>query len=168
MSKKRIVAITIDLILIFLTLFFIFGNSMKNVEKSGADSESVTSLVEQLPPIKQAIEDNKLQPGSLEGPIRSFAHFFEFSILGVELMLLIILLNSSCNIKYFLFVVLLCFILGLSDEIIQSFSDRSTETVDVLKDIGGGAFGAFFVYIIYLPIKKKLTRGAAHSRSPLP
>ena len=155
MSKKRFIAIIIDLILILLTLFFIFGNSMKNTEKSGADSESITSIIEQIPPIKQAIEENKLEPGSLEGPIRSFAHFFEFSILGAELMLLIILLKVSCNIKYFLFIVLLCFILGLADEIIQSFSDRSTEVADVLKDIGGGAFGAFCVYVIYLPIKKK-------------
>lgn len=154
MSKKRIVAIIIDLILILLTLFFIFGNSAKNVEKSSADSENVTGFIEQLPPIKEAIENDKLQPGSLEAPIRSFAHFFEFSILGAELMLLIILLKCSCNIKYFLFVILLCFILGLADEIIQSFTDRATEVVDVLKDIVGGAFGAFVIYIIYLPIKK--------------
>ena len=156
MSKKRIIAIIIDIILILLTLIFIFGNSLKNVEKSGADSESVTSIIEQIPPIKQAIEKNIIQPGSLEGPIRSFAHFFEFSILGAELMLLIILLKCSCNIKYFLFVVLICFILGLSDELIQSFTDRSTEAVDVLKDVCGGAFGAFCVSMIYLPIRKKI------------
>lgn len=160
MSKKRVVAIIIDLILIFLTLFFIFGNSVKNVEKSSADSQNVTHFVEQLPPIKQAIEKNILQPGSLEGTIRSLAHFFEFSVLGAELMILLILLKTSCNIKYFLFVILICFILGLSDEIIQSFSDRATEAIDVLKDIGGGAFGAFAVYITYLFVinhKKKQT-----------
>ena len=157
MSKKRICAIIIDLILILLTLIFIFGNSLKNVEESGADSESITSFIEQIPPIKQAIENNIIQPGSLEGPIRAFAHFFEFSILGAELMLLIILLKSSCEIKFFLFVVLLCFILGLSDEILQSFNDRSTEAVDVMKDVGGGAFGAFCVYAIYLRIKRRKT-----------
>ena len=108
MSKKRVVAIIIDLILIFLTLFFIFGNSVKNVEKSSADSQNVTHFVEQLPPIKQAIEKNILQPGSLEGVIRSLAHFFEFSVLGAELMILLILLKTSCNIKYFLFVILIC------------------------------------------------------------
>ncbi len=155
MSKKRITAIVIDLLLIALTLFFIFGNSMKNVEKSGADSESVTHFIEQLPPIKEAIDNNKLQPGSLEGPIRSFAHFFEFSFLGAELMILMILLKSSCHIKYFLFVLLLCFILGISDELIQSFTDRATEVLDVIKDLEGGAFGAFVIYIIYLPIRLK-------------
>ena len=87
MSKKRIIAIVIDLLLIALTLFFIFGNSAKNTEKSGADSEAVTSFIEQIPPIKEAIENNKLQPGSLEGPIRSLAHFFEFSILGFQRIL---------------------------------------------------------------------------------
>lgn len=156
MSKKRIIAIIIDIILILLTLIFIFGNSLKNVEKSSNASESVTSVIEKIPPIKQAIEKNIIQPGSLEGPIRSFAHFFEFSILGAELMLLIILLKCSCNIKYFLFVVLICFILGLSDEITQSFTDRSTEAIDVIKDVCGGAFGAFCVSMIYLPIRKKL------------
>ncbi len=155
MSKKRIIAIVLDLILILLTLFFIFGNSAKNVEKSGADSESVTGFIEQLPPIKEAIENNKLQPGSLEGPIRSFAHFFEFAILGAELMLLMILLKSSSHIKYFFFVILLSFILGLSDEIIQSFTDRATEAVDVLKDVGGGTFGAFCIFIVYLFMKRK-------------
>lgn len=156
MSKKRIIAIIIDIILILLTLIFIFGNSLKNVEKSSNASESVTSVIEKIPPIKQAIEKNIIQPGSLEGPIRSFAHFFEFSILGAELMLLIILLKCSCNIKYFLFVVLICFILGLSDEITQSFTDRSTEAIDVIKDVCGGAFGAFCVSMIYLPIRKNL------------
>ena len=156
MSKKRIIAIIIDIILILLTLIFIFGNSLKNVEKSSNASESVTSVIEKIPPIKQAIEKDIIQPGSLEGPIRSFAHFFEFSILGAELMLLIILLKCSCNIKYFLFVVLICFILGLSDEITQSFTDRSTEAIDVIKDVCGGAFGAFCINMIYLPIRKKL------------
>ncbi|MBR3966436.1 MAG: VanZ family protein [Clostridia bacterium] len=159
MSKKRIIAIVIDLLLIALTLFFIFGNSAKNTEKSGADSEAVTSFIEQIPPIKEAIENNKLQPGSLEGPIRSLAHFFEFSILGAELMLLIILLTSSANIKYYFFVVLLCFILGLSDEIIQSFTDRSTEVVDVIKDIAGGAFGAFAVSLIHFLVRHKKKKG---------
>ena len=60
MSKKRIIAIVIDLLLIALTLFFIFGNSAKNTEKSGADSEAVTSFIEQIPPIKEAIENNTI------------------------------------------------------------------------------------------------------------
>ncbi len=155
MSKKRITAIIINLFLILATLIFIFGNSLKNIEQSTNDSQNVTQIIEKIPPIQIAIEKEIISASSIEGNIRSFAHFFEFALLGAEIMMLIILLRSSCHIKYYLFVVLLCFIIGITDELVQSLTDRATEAIDVVKDTSGGVFGSFVVYIIYLHKKHK-------------
>lgn len=155
MSKKRRIAIVIDLLLLLATLIFIFGNSLKNVDQSKNDSQHVTHVIGNLPPVQQAIEKEVISEGILEETVRSLAHFFEFAVLGTEIMMLIFLLQGSCHIKYYLFVVLICFILGLTDEIIQSFNDRATEAIDVVKDVLGSAFGAFCIYIISILIKKK-------------
>ena len=93
MSKTVSAAIIIDCILIILTLSFIFGNSLKNVEKSSNDSEKITEIVEKLPPVQTAIEKEIINKNDLEGIIRSMAHIFEFTLLGAELMLLLLLVE---------------------------------------------------------------------------
>ena len=81
MSKTVSAAIIIDCILIILTLSFIFGNSLKNVEKSSNDSEKITEIVEKLPPVQTAIEKEIINKNDLEGIIiypagcRAYASF---------------------------------------------------------------------------------------------
>ncbi|MEE0969228.1 MAG: hypothetical protein U0M06_07670, partial [Clostridia bacterium] len=60
MSKIRMSAIIIDVIFIILTLAFIFGNSLQKVEESTNISDGVTDIVESIPPIKEAIEEEKI------------------------------------------------------------------------------------------------------------
>ena len=149
MTKKRIAAIIIDSILIILTLVFIFGNSLKNVEESTDDSKGVTEIVEKLPPVHYAIADNKLQKGEIEGFLRSLAHAFEFALLGAEFMLLLLLaglkpLSLSVYLPFFI-----CLILGVADESLQMLTDRAAEVVDVIKDFAGSLLGGLTVLGIY-------------------
>lgn len=149
MSKKRIAAIVIDSILIILTLAFIFGNSLLNVEKSTDASENVSGIVEKLPPIQSAIEENKITKGEIDGIVRSIAHAIEFSALGAETMLLLLLLGIrplclSAFLPFFL-----CLILGIADESLQMLSDRAAEVVDIIKDFAGSLFGGLAVLGIY-------------------
>lgn len=149
MSKTVSAAIIIDCILIILTLSFIFGNSLKNVEKSSNDSEKITEIVEKLPPVQTAIEKEIINKNDLEGIIRSMAHIFEFTLLGAELMLLLLLvglkpLYLSAFLPFFL-----CLVLALADESLQMLSDRSAEVIDIIKDFSGSALGGLSVLGIY-------------------
>lgn len=157
MTKTKIAAIIIDSILILLTLVFIFGNSLQGTEKSSEMSESVTEMVEQLPPVQQAIKENKIQKGSLEGVIRSIAHSIEFAVLGAELMLLLLLvelkpLSLSVFLPFFL-----CLVLALADESLQMLNDRSAEVVDITKDFVGSIIGGLAVLGVFALTRRKKT-----------
>lgn len=149
MTKKRIAAIIIDSILILLTISFIFGNSLMDVKQSTNASDSVTEMVEKLPPVQNAIQNNKITKNDLDRIIRSFAHIIEFCALGIETMLLLLLaklkpLSLSVFLPFFF-----CLILGLADECLQLRTDRAAEVIDVLKDFAGSLVGGLAVLAIY-------------------
>jgi len=159
MSKTRIVAIIIDSILILLTLLFIFGNSLQNVEESTNTSEGVTNIiVEKVEPIKGAVESNKITVDEVEAFTRSLAHVLEFAALGAEFMLLVLLIGLKplwCGILLSNSSVL---VLAVLDEALQTLSDRATELIDIAKDFLGACLGTLFVLMLYaimLSFKKK-------------
>lgn len=149
MTKIKISAIIIDSILIILTLSFIFGNSLKNVEKSTNDSMGITEIVEKLPQVQDAITNNKIKEHHLDGIVRSFAHALEFAVLGAEIMLLFLLIDLkplylSVYLPFFI-----CLILGLADESLQMLSDRAAEVTDVIKDFAGAVIGGLATLLLY-------------------
>ena len=91
MSKLRKIAIIINVILIVLTVSIIFRNSLQSAKASTAESEGLTEIVEKLPPIKEAIENNKITSKDVEISLRSLAHVAEFAALGALSMLLILI-----------------------------------------------------------------------------
>lgn len=56
-EKKRKILVAINILLILLTIGFIFGNSLEDVEKSTNSSTAVTETIERIPPVKKAIEE---------------------------------------------------------------------------------------------------------------
>lgn len=154
MKRARFYAVIIDLILIILTLCFIFGNSLQNVEDSTKTSEGVVEMVEKLPPVQQAIEEERLTYGGLVEIVRSLAHVTEYALLGAEIMILALLLGLA-PLKMWLWAVLgICMVLGIIDEGLQSLSDRSPELVDVLKDMLGSVIGGSLVLGAYFGVKR--------------
>ncbi len=147
MTRK--IFIIADIILIALTLIFIFGNSLQNSESSDTSSESITDIVEQLPPVHDAIQEEKITQGELHEVVRSLAHVAEFFALGAELMLLVILLKlKPLAIAAFL-PLFTGLALGVIDESLQMLNDRSAEIVDVLKDFLGVTIGVLLVLAVY-------------------
>ncbi|MBQ8005989.1 MAG: VanZ family protein [Clostridia bacterium] len=149
MTKKRIAAIVIDSLFIIATLLFIFGNSLLDKSDSTDKSDNVTHIVEKLPPVQSALEEEKITNGDVEAAVRSLAHVAEFGLLGAEVMLLVLLvglrpLSLSAFLPFFF-----CLIIGLADECLQLKTDRAAEVVDVLKDFAGSLFGGGGVLVIY-------------------
>lgn len=158
MTKRRIAAIVIDAIFIILTLAFIFGNSLLDVDKSNDASGSVTDIVEKLPPVQNAIENEEITRGEVEAILRSLAHGFEFSVLAAEIMILFLLLRLKTPVVCLILTLVIVFVLGVADECLQMLNDRSSEMVDVLKDFLGGVLGASAVFLIHYLIGTRIKR----------
>ena len=128
------------LLLIALTLIFIYAQSMKPEEVSKADSDKVSEIVgEIIPPTTK--------PGAyLQNNIRKVAHFTEFFLLGTEIGIYVVLFMRKYK------TVLLSYPLGLVlaffDESIQILSDRGPMISDVWVDLFGFSTAITFVYAV--------------------
>ena len=91
---------------------------------------------------------------SLNGPIRTLAHFGIFAVLG---FLIALLLNEYAFIypNMVFYSVLSSFLYACSDEFHQNFvAGRSAQIEDIATDTLGSLFGAVFALIIVILIKK--------------
>ncbi len=142
MEKRRIMTIAV-LALIFVTIAFIWGNSMKNMDQSKQMSQAFMKII--VPFLEFFLGKGNVT----EHFVRKLAHFTEFSILGAELALLAIL---CCPIK--LQSIFNCLFAGLAialcDETIQIFFKRGPQIQDVWLDFFGLTAGLFLVLLIHL------------------
>ena len=126
---KRFILIS----MVFICLVFIFIMSSEN----GSESMSTTIKV-----------SNVINIGSFY-MIRKSAHFIEFFILEVFILLMI----SSFKIidfKCFILSILFCLLYAISDEVHQLFViNRSASIIDVLIDYTGSFFGSIFFMLFY-------------------
>ena len=123
-KKKRILVI-----LLIITLMFIWGNSLLDREYSSEESGLAVRILEKI------FGEGKVS----EHAVRKIAHFTEFAVLGAELMGLFC--RYPLSVTHGLFA-------ALADESIQLFSGRSAEVKDVLLDFSGVLFGALIVMLI--------------------
>lgn len=143
MKKRLTIFLTI---LIILTLTFIFQNSMESVaqseEKSTAVMEKVCFLLERVMG-KGNVTDHL---------VRKLAHFFEFSVLGIEMSALSFLHHSPRRSLYFSVTLpLFCgLIAALTDETIQIVSARGSQVQDVWLDFAGVCVGLGVVFAVWL------------------
>ena len=130
---------TILLILIILTIAFIFGNSLENRQSSAQISTAVYSVVSRMLPFIS----HKL--------LRKMAHFFEFMVLGSELVLYLHLCNKKIE-----YAVIIGMMAGAIDETIQYFVGRYASILDVLLDTSGVVIALLlFKYLIFPYLIKK-------------
>ena len=143
MKKRLTIFLTI---LIILTLTFIFQNYMESVaqseEKSTAVMEKVCFLLERVVG-KGNVTDHL---------VRKLAHFFEFSVLGIEMSALSFLHHSPRRTLYFSITLpVFCGLLAaLTDETIQIVSARGSQVQDVWLDFAGVCVGVGVVFAVWL------------------
>jgi VanZ family protein len=99
---------------------------------------------------------NKISKDFFSFLIRKAAHFTEFMLLGMEIMLLHSIAKKP-RIFTMLFIALSA---AVSDESIQMLSDRTDSVKDILLDFAGAVCGIAAVLIIYSVIShiKKANR----------
>ncbi len=129
-------------ILLLVTLCFIWSNSMAGKESSASLSGRVTAWL------------NSIGIPATEYFVRKSAHFCEFGLLGVELMLLCWLrsglrMQNCCNAAF------AALLTAVTDETIQIFSGRGSQVQDVVLDFSGAVTGILFVSLMISLIEKR-------------
>ena len=85
-GKRRVVCLLL-LITVFLTLLFIFGNSLASREESQEISDKVNESIGEVITVVTGKEDSSLEDFFTKYH-RKIAHFFEFALLGLQMILL--------------------------------------------------------------------------------
>ena len=142
MSKSKTISLLI--LLVAIITCFIFYNSLKNIDESNESSDVVLAI---FTPITSFF-DSMFGEMNWYFIIRKGAHLTEFCVLGG------LVSNLAYKIKeyydkhfmgYGLFYVLL---VAVTDEFIQSFSDRTSSVSDVLIDLTGALTGIIIVTLL--------------------
>ena len=135
----------LQIVLLLLTLVFIWGQSCLPKADSAAESQRVMMLIAPI------LEPFAGKGGVTVHLVRKVAHFVEFAILGFQLLLL-----WHDNIRRDILRSLeLGFIAAFLDESIQMLSGRGAQIIDVWLDAGGVAFGVAVGAMITL-LRKRL------------
>ncbi len=163
-ERKRRLACLLLLVLIFLTLAFIFGNSIASREASGAASDTVNDWIGTFMVFLTGREDTALE-NFLVTYSRKIAHFLEFATLGTEVLLLLYFARMTDR-AHVLSGALFAFFVASADEGIQILSGRGAMVSDVWLDVSGyiSAY-ALGMLVLYL-IKRK--KGRTNPVAPAP
>ena len=99
--------------------------------------------------------------------VRKTAHVLEYALLGVEMMLLLLLLFPQSPMQYLIYALFFGLALGVCDESVQKLTDRTSNTVDIMRDFGGVCIGMATAYLITLAITaiaNKIKEKRAHAK----
>ncbi|MBE5736785.1 MAG: VanZ family protein [Clostridiales bacterium] len=147
MSKKRVVAIIINSILIVLNLIFIWGNSCMSTESS---SQSSNGVYETIKPVLDATLGEGVVTHSV---FRKTAHFIEFCCFGFLVSLLFALIYGI-KVKKLVEIFFIGLLVAVIDESLQILSKRGADVADVLLDYCGYIFGVGILFLSVLIYKK--------------
>ena len=142
--------ILIIFVVIVCLVAFIFCNSAEEQKESAEKSTGILKLIIETFNIEDSAKIN-----SLHKAVRKTAHAIEFAALGVLLSVFFRKFERRNGRKYISLPMFVGLLVGVIDEFIQSFNDRSSEVGDILIDFGGVLFGLFITMWIYSIVDKK-------------
>lgn len=137
-TKILIYGACFSTLVILLTVFILF-NSTKGNQKSHEISNAITEIID----INKSGAD-----ASKSINVRKIAHVVEFSALGMAVICLSIFCYRVFNVKTYGTAFFYVLAVAVADEHIQSFSDRSSSTSDIILDFFGALIGFCIVGII--------------------
>ena len=159
MAGRYKITSCILLVGIILATVFILSNSLNDYEASHNLSENITDII---------ISDNNPNSEYIAILVRKIAHIVEFSALGVFTIAFSTHFRK-CYVRsvfgYALFYVLS---VAVADEHIQSFSDRTSSTGDIILDFCGALLGFFIGWLIikaYAKIKSYFQRSEQEKKN---
>jgi len=140
MNAKSIIRIML-IILMILTLLFIFVHSMIPPEQSTEESNKVGEIVGEIIPPETPV-GNYVQIN-----LRKIAHFVEFALLGAEIAIYIMIYERKVTRGALTYPIAL--ILAFFDESIQMFSGRGPAILDVWIDFSGFASLSLLIFGVW-------------------
>jgi len=151
--SRRIVKYILGVGLIIAITMFIFNNSFDNYESSHNASDAISEII---------LPDKYANSENVSLIIRKTAHLIEYSVLGISVMLLVKLIESDFGKKYYTTALFYVLLVAVLDEHIQSFSDRTSSTGDILLDFFGSLIGftiVITIHFVYVKLKNIKERG---------
>lgn len=139
------------------TIFFFSGQEAKDSDSS---SIGFITVFVRLFDVCDVFSETEIQEfsQSLNGIVRTGAHFTIYAVLGFLLCLLFHEYNFSRS-KAIIFAVISSFLYACSDEFHQSFvPGRSAQISDIAVDTSGALCGAVLALFILILIKKLTSR----------
>lgn len=130
------------LVLIASTVAFAFFQSTLSPAQSGATSDAVGEIIEEIIPPETPV-GNYVQIN-----LRKIAHFVEFACLGIEVALYVFIYHR--RLSFALLSYLFAMTVALFDETIQIFSGRGASVSDVWLDFSGFVFSSLLTYLLAL------------------
>lgn len=154
------------LILIVLTVAFIFVQSALPTSVSNKESEAVSDAVGDVVSGVGSSSDEKKTDfiGFIKKNVRKMAHFAEYAILGAEFFILVVLAYGKkgklrCRlpfgIKALILSMLPAIVVSFFDESVQILSKRGYSVIDMWIDIFGYLTSFLILYIVFFFIGKK-------------
>lgn len=147
----------IYMILTLLWMGMIFFFSMQNGRESKSLTVKSIDTFVSISPIKENTKKKNIMIDLLINPVRKCAHFLEFMILGVLILLCIWETKKSNHSVKIAFI--LCLLYACTDEFHQLFiPNRTARVLDIFIDTLGALTGILLVEYMYLKSKcKKLS-----------
>jgi len=150
MRKQRVIYIVL-LVLILVTIAFIWSNSLQSIPESRARSLGVLA---QIKPFLSIFVGTGNVTDHL---VRKLAHFIEYGALGCSMALMLIL-RKRARMQPVINCAFAAMTVALTDETIQIFSGRGSQVKDVWLDFAGSCTGILFVVVIFGLIKMSRNR----------
>lgn len=147
-KSRRTWGILLNLLAIAALLAFIFGNSLKTVVQSEEQSMNVLAVMSGL------FQQFFGYGGLTDHIVRKLAHFCEFAALGFFVQHLFWMMRRQVNPHYVLHGMFFGLLCAVTDEMLQTLTDRSPQVSDVLLDFSGVAFGSAGFLLLYLLIRR--------------
>ena len=113
------------------------------------------------------IIDPDQQLEAIKTPVRKLAHLVEYAALGVAIMLLVGEVYRDFKKRCLGFACFYALLVAVVDEHIQSFSDRTSSTADILLDFLGAALGMTAVVAVFFVVrwaKRRIGKGRADKK----
>ena len=142
-GKNRRIFLTVYLIILFLWLAFIFGNSLADSTQSEQQSNRVVEFMQNV--VQSIDPDANVQPET----VRTTAHFVEFVVLGLLYSVGTFFIRYSRK-SLFAHSLSLSLFTAFIDETLQlTSSGRSAQIKDVWVDFAGAFIAHVLVFAVF-------------------
>lgn len=142
----------VSLLCAALAAGFILFNGTQHAGDSNSRSDVITEVVEDV--LKDTFRVDPVVHDDVSYFVRKAAHVTEYLLFGLFCGLAAFFARL-CGHRLEIFLpVSLVLLLGITDEFLQSFSDRTSQVGDVLFDGAGGIIGILLAALVYALVRR--------------